>query len=58
VLVGLIEAGLQGKEAEKEQFFVLAGKLRETKEPKERKRLREELAAMTFGAWRKLSPTV
>jgi metal-responsive CopG/Arc/MetJ family transcriptional regulator len=50
VLVDLIEAGLQSKEAEKERFFALAGKLTETKDPKERKRLREELAVMTFGA--------
>ena len=49
VLVELIEAGLQSKEAEKERFFSLAGKLTETKDPKERKRLRQELAIMTFG---------
>jgi hypothetical protein len=50
VLVDLIEAGLEAKEAEKERFFVLANKLTETKDPRERKRLREELAVMTFGA--------
>jgi len=50
VLVDLIEAGLQAKEAEKERFFALAGKLTESKDPKERKRLREELAVMTFGS--------
>jgi ParB-like chromosome segregation protein Spo0J len=50
VLVDLIEAGLQSKEAEKERFFALAGKLTDAKGPKERKRLREELAFMTFGA--------
>ncbi len=49
VLVDLIEAGLQSKEAERERFFALAGRLTETKDPKERKRLREELAVMTFG---------
>ncbi|HXQ98526.1 MAG TPA: hypothetical protein VN774_08800 [Candidatus Limnocylindrales bacterium] len=49
VLVDLIEAGLQSKEAEKERFFALAGKLAETSNPKERKRLKEELARMTFG---------
>jgi hypothetical protein len=48
--VDLIEAGLQSKEPEKERFYALAGKLTETKNPKERKRLREELAVMTFGA--------
>jgi ParB-like chromosome segregation protein Spo0J len=49
VLVDLIEAGLQSKEAEKERFFALAEKMTQTKDPKERKRLREELAVMTFG---------
>ena len=50
VLVGLIEAGLQSKEAEKDRFFSLAGQLTETTDPKERKRLKDELARMTFGA--------
>jgi len=50
VLVDLIEAGLESKEAEKERFFVLAGKLAETRDPKERKRLKQELARMTFGS--------
>jgi metal-responsive CopG/Arc/MetJ family transcriptional regulator len=49
VLVDLIEAGLQSKEVEKERFFALAGKLTETTDPKKRKRLKEELARMTFG---------
>ena len=34
VLVDLIEAGLQSKEAEKELFFTLASKLTETTDPK------------------------
>ena len=50
VLVDLIEAGLQSKEAEKERFFALAGQLTETSDPRERKRLKEELARMTFGS--------
>jgi hypothetical protein len=50
VLVDLIEAGLEAKEGEKARFFALANKLTETKDPRERKRLREELAVMTFGA--------
>lgn len=49
VLVDLIEAGLQSKEEEKERFYSLAGKLTETRDGKERKRLKEELARMTFG---------
>ena len=49
VLVDLIEAGLQSKEAEKERFFALAGRLAETRDSAERQRLKEELARMTFG---------
>jgi len=48
VLVDLIEAGLQSKEAEKERFFALAEKMTQTKDPKERKRLRDELAVLTL----------
>ena len=33
VLVDLIEAGLESKEAEKERFFALAGRLTETADP-------------------------
>jgi hypothetical protein len=50
VLVDLIEAGLQSKEAEKERFFSLVGQLAESSDPAERERLKEELARMTFGA--------
>jgi hypothetical protein len=50
VLVDLIEAGLQSKESEKERFFALASRLTETKNPRERKRLKQELARMTFGS--------
>ena len=49
VLVDLIEAGLQSKEAEKERFFLLATRLTETSNAAERQRLKEELARMTFG---------
>jgi hypothetical protein len=49
VLVGLIEAGLQSKEAEKERFFALVSRLAESSDPSERERLKEELARMTFG---------
>ena len=49
VLVDLIEAGLESKEAEKKRFFVLANKLTESSDPEERQRLKEELARMTFG---------
>ena len=49
VLVDLIEAGLQSKEAEKERFFSLVSRLTESSDPDERERLKEELARMTFG---------
>ncbi|MFZ1061452.1 MAG: hypothetical protein WAP47_19940 [Candidatus Rokuibacteriota bacterium] len=49
VLVDLIEAGLQSKEAEKEYFFSLVNRLTESRDAAERRRLKEELARMTFG---------
>ncbi len=49
VLVDLIEAGLESKEAEKERFFALANQLTECSDPRERQRLKEELARLTFG---------
>lgn len=49
VLVDLIEAGLESKEAEKDRFFALANRLSESKDASERARLKRELARMTFG---------
>ncbi len=49
VLVDLVEAGLQSREAEKERFFLLVSRLTESSDPAERERLKEELARMTFG---------
>lgn len=49
VVVDLIEAGLQSRESEKKQFFVLANRLSETADPAERQRIKKELARMTFG---------
>jgi len=49
VLVDLIEAGLESKEAEKERFFALAHRLTESPDPAERQRIKKELARMTFG---------
>lgn len=49
VLVDLIEAGLQSKEAEKERFFSLVKRLTESRDAAERQRLKEDLARMTFG---------
>jgi len=49
VLVDLIEAGLQSKEAEKEHFFSLVNRLTESRDAAERQRLKAELSRMTFG---------
>lgn len=49
VLVDLIEAGLQSKNAEKERFFLLVNRLTESQDSAERQRLKEELGRMTFG---------
>jgi hypothetical protein len=49
VLVELIESGLDAKEREKVAFFELADKLSQTSDSAEQKRLKDELARMTFG---------
>ena len=49
VLVDLIEAGLQSKDAERERFFSLVSRLTESSDRSERERLKEELARLTFG---------
>jgi len=48
VLVDLIEAGLQSKEAEKERFLSLVKRLTKSRDAAERQRLKEELSRMTF----------
>ncbi|HTS13109.1 MAG TPA: hypothetical protein VMH00_13420 [Candidatus Limnocylindrales bacterium] len=49
VLVDLIEAGLQSKESEKDRFFALTNRLSESNDPGERRRIKKELARITFG---------
>jgi hypothetical protein len=49
ILVDLIEAGLQSKEAERQRFFALANQLMQSADPAGRQRIKEELARMTFG---------
>ena len=49
VLVDLIEAGLEAREEERKRFFALADRLTETNDPLEQKKLKRELAEMTFG---------
>jgi predicted DNA-binding protein len=49
IVVDLIEAGLEAREREKNLFFDLADRLTRSTDPAEKKRLKEELARMTFG---------
>jgi hypothetical protein len=49
VLVALIEAGLESKESERERFFALANRLSQSRDPGGRRRIKKELARMTFG---------
>ena len=49
VIVDLIESGLSAQEQEKKRFFELADRLARSANAAEQKRLKEELARMTFG---------
>lgn len=49
VIVGLVESGLDARERERKRFFELADRLARSRDPEEQKRLKEELARMTFG---------
>jgi len=49
IIVDLIESGLDAREQEKERFFELADRLAHSRDAEEQKRLKEELARMTFG---------
>jgi metal-responsive CopG/Arc/MetJ family transcriptional regulator len=49
VIAELIESGLDAREQEKKRFFELADLLARSRDPEEQKRLKDELARMTFG---------
>ena len=49
VLVDLIETGIESKEAERQRFLDLARRFKESSDPTDSERLREELARMIFG---------
>lgn len=49
IVVDLIEAGLEAREREKDLFFDLADRLTRSTDTAEQKRLKENLARMTFG---------
>jgi predicted DNA-binding protein len=49
MIVDLIEAGLDAREQEKKTFFELADRLASSSEKSEQKRLKKELARLTYG---------
>ena len=49
VLFDLIESGLETKDAERRRFLQLVERLAQSEDPEEQKRLKSELARMTFG---------
>ena len=49
VIVDLIEAGLEAKEREKRMFYELADRLTTATDASEQKRLKRELARITYG---------
>lgn len=49
IIVDLIESGLEAREQERKRFLELADRLARSRDAEEQKRLKEELARMTFG---------
>ena len=49
IITELIEAGLEAREQERKRFFDLADRLVQTRDPEEQKRVKADLARMTFG---------
>lgn len=49
MIADLVSAGLAAKEREKERFFELADQLSRSERPAEQRRLKAELARLTFG---------
>jgi len=49
VITELIESGLAAREREKQHFFDIADRLSRSRDRGEQKRLKDELARMTFG---------
>jgi hypothetical protein len=50
VIAELIESGLEAQEQERKHFLELAERLTRSKDADEQRRLKEELARLTFGA--------
>jgi predicted DNA-binding protein len=49
VIIELIESGLEAREREKTHFFEVADRLARSRDAGDQKRLKNELARMTFG---------
>lgn len=49
IIVELIESGIEARSQEKKRFIDLADRLTRSRDPEEQIRLKQELAAMTFG---------
>ena len=49
VIIDLIESGIEAREQEKKRFFELADRLAHSRDAEDQKRLKAELARMTFG---------
>ena len=49
IIVDLIESGIEAREQERKRFFELADRLAHSRDTEQQKRLKEELARMTFG---------
>lgn len=50
VIAELVESGLDAQERERERFFELTDRLTRSKDSAEQKRLKQELARLTFGS--------
>lgn len=50
VIAELVEVGLETQEQERQRFLDLAERLVGSQDPRERERLKEELARLTFGS--------
>jgi hypothetical protein len=49
VIAELVESGLDAREQERKRFFEVTDRLARSRDPEEQKRLKAELARMTFG---------
>ena len=49
IIADLVESGLDAREQEEKRFFECADRLSRSRDPEEQKRLKEELARITFG---------